>query len=69
MSATEVIEQIKILPPQEKARVVDFVLLCADEHAHASTERKFRFATPAQANAAGDKVVQQFPETFRKLSQ
>ncbi len=70
MSAADVIEQIKALPPKEKSRVVEFVRQCAAElGGEASAERTVRFATPDQAKAAGDKVVEQYPETFRRLSQ
>ena len=70
MSAADVIEQIKALPPKEKSRVVEFVRQCAAEFGgEASAERTVCFATPAQAKAAGDKVVEQYPETFRRLSQ
>ena len=70
MSATDVIEQIKALPPDEKSRVVDFVRQLAAGPANVErAAQNVRFATPTQAKAAGDKVVQQYDEVFRRLSQ
>jgi hypothetical protein len=66
VSALEVIEQIKALPPQEKAVVVDFVQqLQADD---GSPEKSIQYATAEQAKAAGDKVVNQYENVFRKLA-
>ena len=65
VSAAEIIEQIKALPPDEKAAVVDFVNKL---EAGAPPAKTVRYATPEQAKAAGDKVVQQHEEVFRKLA-
>ena len=66
MSALEVIEQIKALPPQEQAVVVGFVhQLEGDE---VSSPKAIRFATPEESKVAGDKVVKQYEPVFRKLS-
>jgi hypothetical protein len=67
MSALEIIEQIKALPREEQAAVVQFIHLL--EAGGASADKGIHFATPGQAEAAGDKVVRQYAEVFRKLSQ
>jgi len=67
MSALEIIEQTKALPQEEQAAVVKFVHQL--EAGGASPAKAIHFATPGQAEAAGDKVVQQYGEVFRKLSQ
>ena len=64
MSAAEVIEQIKALPPAEKAQVLDFVrTLQVDK------STGIKFASDEQAKEAGDRVVKQYEEVFRKLAQ
>jgi hypothetical protein len=62
VSAQEIIEHIKALPPKDKAKVLDFArsLFVA--------ERRVQYATPEQAKRAGDKVVRQFDGVFRKLA-
>ena len=67
MSALEVIEQIKALPREEQAAVVQFVHQL--EGRGGSPAKGIHFATPGQAEAAGDKVVKQYEEVFRKLAQ
>lgn len=72
MSAAEVIEQIKRLPPRERSEVVEFVRhLAEDDDAkdEGTPERTIRHASPTEARAAGDKVVRQYSEVFRKLSE
>ena len=64
MTAAQVIEQIKTLPPQEKAAVVDFV-----QHLAGSDLAQER--TPAdQANLEGasDKILDRYDNLFRKLA-
>ena len=63
MSAQEIIEQIKALPPSDKAKVLDFV------RNESTGEKDIRYATPGEAKAAGDAVVKQFDSVFRKLAQ
>ena len=63
MSAQEIIEQIKALPPKDKAAVVEFVRNVS------GGEKEIRYATPQEAKAAGDAVVKQFDTVFRKLAQ
>ena len=66
MSALEIIEQIKALPQEEQAAVVQFI---HQLEAGASPAKGIHFATPGQAEAAGDRVVRQYAEVFRKLAQ
>jgi hypothetical protein len=63
VSAQEIIEQIKALPPSDKAKVVDFARNVA------IGEKEIRYATSEEAKAAGDTVVKQFDSVFRKLAQ
>jgi hypothetical protein len=63
MSAAEVIEQIKALPPAEKAAVVEFVRRLD------TTPKEIKFASNEQAREAGDRAVKQYEEVFRKLAQ
>jgi len=67
MSALEIIEQIMALPQEEQAAVVKFVHEL--EAGGVSPAKDTHFATPGQAEAAGDKVVRQYSEVFRKLAQ
>ena len=66
MSAAEIIEQIKALPLEEQREVSRFVrsLPMAETQAPA-----IRYATDEQARAAGDAVVAEYPETFRRLAE
>lgn len=66
MSAAEIIEQIKALPPEEQKQVSRFVRSLRMEEA---SEPVFRYATDEQARAAGDAVVAEYPETFRRLAE
>jgi hypothetical protein len=65
MSAAEIIEQIKALPPEEQREVSRFVrgLASPDEN------RTVRYASDEQARLAGDAVVAEFPGTFRRLAE
>ena len=67
MSAVEVIEQIKALPPEEKARVVEFVHQLETELS--APPASVRFATPEQAQAAGREIVKQYEVVFQKLAE
>jgi len=62
VNAQEIIEQIKALPPKDKAKVIEFARTLPVE------EKEIRYASPQQAKAAGDKVVKQFDSVFRKLA-
>ena len=66
MSASEVIEQIKALPPEDKAVVVDFIHQLEAEEIPAA--KSIRYASTEQSKAAGDKVVAQYDTVFRKLA-
>ena len=63
----EVIEQIKALPPEEKAQVVDFV--CQMAAPPPSISRVIRYASPEQVRAAAEKVFREHEEVFRRLAQ
>ena len=65
MSAAEIIEQIKALPREEQRRVFNFV----KETQEAAVSPAIRFASDDQAAAAGDAVVGQYPEVFRRLAE
>ena len=67
MSASEIIEQIKILPVEEKARIVDFVHQM--EAAGLLVTRSIRYASREQVKAASEKVFQKHEEVFRRLAQ
>jgi len=67
VSALEVIEQIKALPPGERSLVVKFVQQLEAETNASSKE--IHYASAEQAKAAGDKVVQRYEPVFRKLAQ
>ena len=59
MSATEVIEQIKVLSPQERALISDFI-------------RQLDAPQPPDCNeldAAATKVFARYDDLFRKLAQ
>ena len=62
VSAQEIIEHIKALPPKDKAKVVEFA------RSLPVPEKSIRYATAGQAKNAGDKVVRQFDSVFRKLA-
>ncbi len=65
MSATEVIEMIKKLSPEEQAQVREFVRqadVCAGEE-------KPRYADHEKAMAVARGVFDRHPELFRKLAQ
>ena len=68
MSAAEIIEQIKALPPEEQREVSRFVTGLAVSGI-ADENRAVRYASDEQAREAGDAVVAEFPETFRRLAE
>jgi hypothetical protein len=65
MSAAEIIEQIKALPREEQRRVFDYVKAVQGGVGAAPV----RFASDEQARQAGDAVVAQYPEVFRRLAE
>ena len=65
MSATEIIEQIKTLPKDERQRVFAYVHRAGDTSATPGV----RFADDEEARQAGEAVVTQYPEVFRRLAE
>ena len=65
MSALEIIEQIKALPPKEQADVVDFVRKMEP----AQPAKTIQYMTDEHAQAAGNKALAQYKEVFKKLAQ
>ena len=65
MSASEIIEQIKALPPQDRRAVLEFARR-AEPVASASP---VHYAGDDAARAAGEAVVAQYPEVFRRLAE
>jgi hypothetical protein len=65
MSAAEIIEQIKALPPDERAEVREFVL----QAEQTSENPGVRYATDDAARAAGDEVLGKFREVFQRLAE
>lgn len=62
MSATEVIEQIKALPSEERRQVVDFVRSTPHQDAASETQR------PAIRQVAGE-IFDRYEAVFRKLAE
>ena len=58
VNATEIIEQIRQLPPQEKGKVAEFVRVDAT-----------RYAPDEDARRAAEAVFAEHPELFRQLAQ
>jgi hypothetical protein len=68
MSAQEIIEQIKALPFEEQRKLRDLMRSTATSFSPFA-EREIVYASDQQARSAGDAVVRQYPETFRRLAQ
>jgi hypothetical protein len=66
MSAAEIIEQIKALPPDARREVVDFVK-SADEEARAGGA--VRYADDKSFEAVADRVFEKHAELFKKLAE
>ena len=66
MSAAEIIEQIKALPPDEQAVVADFVTKTTTSTAGEST---VRYMDDATFRAAKERVFEIHQELFRRLAQ
>ena len=67
MSAAEIIEQIKALPPEERLQVVSFVRTVAEE---ASSENSgVRYVDDRTFDAAVERVFEQHAELFKKLAE
>ena len=67
MSALEVIEQIRALPPEERAQVVDFVRQLEPDSS-AQVSKCIDYASPDEVKAAGDRVIEQYKNVFRRLA-
>ena len=63
MSASEVIEQIKALPPKEKRVVVEFV------HQLEVSPAKLEGARRTELEVVAEKVFDRYDPLFRKLAQ
>ncbi|HSH94869.1 MAG TPA: hypothetical protein VK968_12035 [Roseimicrobium sp.] len=63
MSAQEIIEQIKALPPQERAVVVDFV-----QHLDEPGAVKQGPISESELHDAADRIFSRHDELFRKLA-
>ena len=66
MSATEVIEQIKILSPQERALVSEFIRQLDTSQ---SPEPLPKETTRKELEAVATKVFDRYDDLFRKLAQ
>ncbi len=67
MSASEIIEQIKALPREERALLVQLVDTMEREQA-TPVARQVRYASDEAAKAAGDAVMESHAELFKKLA-
>ena len=63
MSAAEIIEQIKFLPPEERDRVVEFVQTLG------SQPFTVRHMDEDTFKAASDKVFEKYDDLLRRLAQ
>ena len=61
MTAVEVIDQIKALPPKEKAKVIDFV------QGLESPQRRVRAADPKTFEEAARSVIERHGDLMRRL--
>ena len=68
MSVAEIIEQIKALPLEDQREVARLVGELT-ERSDISPNRTVRYATNEQARAAGDRVLEEHVELFRKLAE
>lgn len=65
MSAAEVIEMIKKLPPEERAEVYSFT----ENAKQAEQPRTIRYMSNADADCISEQVFDQHKELFRRLAQ
>lgn len=66
MSALEVIEQIKALPPEEKAAVLDFIHKLETASGPSS---ELRYVDRAALETTAEKIFDRYDDLFRKLAQ
>lgn len=70
MSAVEIIKKIKAMTPAEQNEVTEFIRqLRSAPLAVPATSQSVRFASLAEVEVAGEKVMQQYDEVFRRLAQ
>ena len=62
MNADEVIDRIKALPPEEQAKVIDFI-------EEVKSAQRVRYADDKSFAAAAEWVFKEHAELMRKLSQ
>jgi len=67
MSAAEIIEKIKALPPEEQRQVIAFFR--AAEQAKSLETKTPRYADDGAAKAAGDRVLEEHAEVFKRLAE
>jgi len=67
MSAAEIIEKIKALPPQEQQQIVAFFR--AAEQTKSIGAWTPRYADDLAAKAAGDRVLEEHAELFKRLAE
>ena len=65
-SALEIIEQIKVLPPEEKAKVVDYV---RQLQVGPSAMTEVRLMDQAEFNAAKERMFSKHADLLKKLAQ
>jgi hypothetical protein len=65
MSATEVIELFKKLPPEEQAVVLDYV----QSSSPCASAKQVRYATDEEFDAVTDRVFKENSELLRRLAQ
>jgi hypothetical protein len=65
MSALEIIEQIKALPPKEQAEVVDFVQKL---HTDSTAQPQIKYADPKEIATHSEKIFDKYDDLFRKLA-
>lgn len=68
MSATEVIEEIKKLPPTEEETVLQFLVTRRTARAETGNG-SVRYVMDAEAKAAGDLVFRENAELLRRLAE
>lgn len=67
MSAAEVIEEIKLLPPEEQRKVLSF--LQDSLGLHAAEQAPVRYAVDADFEQVADQVFRENDDLFRRLAQ
>lgn len=65
MSAIEIIEQIKALPAEERAQVIDLVLKMREP---SNQSPEFRPVNPTIVEATAEKIFDRYDDLFRKLA-